>query len=55
MIVPHWSNWLVTTSHHPPCQNQQKATHGGKIAQIMGRADKAWAVARADTFYKWPD
>jgi hypothetical protein len=43
----------IVTTH--PAKYQQKVAHGGKTAQIMGRADKAWAVAHVDTIYKWPD
>ncbi len=31
-----------------PANYRQKAAHGGKTAQITGRADKAWAVALVD-------
>ena len=33
-----------------PTNGWQKVTYAGKTAQIMGRADKAWAVVHADFF-----
>ncbi len=43
----------IATTH--PANYQQKATYGGKTAQVTGRADKAWAMAHADLVCLWPD
>ena len=43
----------TATTH--PANYQQKGAHGGKTAQITGRADKAWAMAHADLVCLWPD
>jgi hypothetical protein len=38
-----------------PANFGQKTTYGDKTVQIMGRADKTWAVVHADIVCKWPN
>jgi hypothetical protein len=46
IISPIGQSPIVSTY---PASYWQKGTHGGKTAQITERADKAWALAHADT------